>query len=137
MNDALKTPLAAAGRVLLALIFITSGFSKLGNLDGTAGYIASVGLPAGGALALGAGLLEVVAGLALAIGFKARWAALALGVFTIVAALLFHRYWAMPEQQQFMQQLLFMKNQAIAGGMFIVASLGAGAASIDARLARA
>jgi putative oxidoreductase len=137
MNDALKTPLAAAGRVLLALIFITSGFSKLGNLDGTAGYIASVGLPAGGALALGAGLLEVVAGLALAIGFKARWAALALGVFTIVAALLFHRYWAMPEQQQFMQQLLFMKNLAIAGGMFIVASLGAGAASIDARLARA
>jgi putative oxidoreductase len=137
MNDALKTSLAAAGRVLLALIFITSGFSKLGNLDGTAGYIASVGLPAGGALALGAGLLEVVAGLALAIGFKARWAALALGVFTIVAALLFHRYWAMPEQQQFMQQLLFMKNLAIAGGMFIVASLGAGAASIDARLARA
>jgi putative oxidoreductase len=137
MNDALKTPLAVAGRVLLALIFITSGFSKLGNLDGTAGYIASVGLPAGGALALGAGLLEVVAGLALAIGFKARWAALALGVFTIVAALLFHRYWAMPEQQQFMQQLLFMKNLAIAGGMFIVASLGAGAASIDARLARA
>jgi putative oxidoreductase len=137
MNDALNTPLAVAGRVLLALIFITSGFSKLGNLDGTAGYIASVGLPAGGALALGAGLLEVVAGLALAIGFKARWAALALGVFTIVAALLFHRYWAMPEQQQFMQQLLFMKNLAIAGGMFIVASLGAGAASIDARLARA
>jgi putative oxidoreductase len=137
MNDALKTPLAVAGRVLLALIFITSGFSKLGNLDGTAGYIASVGLPAGGALALGAGLLEVVAGLALAIGFKARWAALALGVFTIVAALLFHRYWAMPEQQQFMQQLLFMKNLAIAGGMFIVASLGAGAASIDARLSRA
>jgi putative oxidoreductase len=137
MNDALKTPLAVAGRVLLALIFITSGFSKLGNLDGTAGYIASVGLPAGGALALGAGLLEVVAGLALAIGFKARWAALALGLFTIVAALLFHRYWAMPEQQQFMQELLFMKNLAIAGGMFIVASLGAGAASIDARLARA
>lgn len=137
MNDALKTPLAVAGRVLLALIFITSGFSKLGNLDGTAGYIASVGLPAGGALALGAGLLEVVAGLALAIGFKARWAALALGLFTIVAALLFHAYWAMPEQQQFMQQLLFMKNLAIAGGMFIVASLGAGAASIDARLARA
>jgi putative oxidoreductase len=79
----------------------------------------------------------VVAGLALAIGFKARWAALALGLFTIVAALLFHRYWAMPEQQQFMQELLFMKNLAIAGGMFIVASLGAGAASIDARLARA
>jgi len=137
MNDSLKTPLAVTGRVLLALIFIMSGVGKLGDLGGTAGYIASVGLPAGGALALGAGLLEVVAGLALAIGFKARWAALALGVFTLVAAVIFHRYWAMPAEQQFVQQLLFMKNLAIAGGMFIVASLGAGSGSVDARLARA
>lgn len=137
MNDPFKTTLAVVGRVLLALIFITSGFGKLGNLEGTAGYIASVGLPAGGALALAAGLLEVVAGIALVIGFKARWAALSLGAFTLVAALVFHRYWAMPAEQQFMQQLLFMKNLAIAGGLFLVASLGAGAASLDRRLARA
>jgi putative oxidoreductase len=137
MNDPFKTSLAVVGRVLLALIFITSGFGKLGNLDGTAGYIASVGLPAGGALALAAGLLELVAGIALVVGFKARWAALALGVFTLVAALLFHRYWAMPAEQQFMQQLLFMKNLAIAGGLFLVASLGAGAASFDRRAVRA
>lgn len=137
MNDSFKASLAVIGRLLLALIFITSGFAKLGNLDGTAGYIASVGLPAGGALALAAGLLEVVAGIALVVGYKTRWAALSLGVFTLVAALIFHRYWAMPAEQQMVQQLLFMKNLSIAGGLFLVSALGAGAASLDRRLARA
>src|SRR5687768_5547503 len=117
MNDSLKTFLVVAGRVLLALIFITSGFSKLTGLQGTTGYIASAGLPAAGVLALGAGLLELFAGIALVVGFKARWAALALGVFALVASVIFHAYWSMPAEQQFMQQLMFMKNLAIAGGM--------------------
>jgi putative oxidoreductase len=137
MNDSLKTPLVVAGRVLLALIFVTSGFSKLGGIEATAGYITSVGLPAGGALALAAGVLEVVAGSALVVGFKARWAALALGVFAVLTGLLFHAYWSAPADQQFVQQLLFMKNLAIAGGLFMVAALGAGPLSFDGRLARA
>jgi putative oxidoreductase len=137
MNDSLKTPLVVAGRVLLALIFITSGFSKLTGVAGTAGYIASVGLPAASALAVGAGLLELVAGILLVVGFQARWAALALGLFTLLASVLFHAFWSMPAEQQFMQQLMFMKNLAIAGGMFIVAALGAGPLSLDAKRARA
>jgi putative oxidoreductase len=135
MTDSLKTPLVVAGRVLLALIFVTSGFSKLTGIAGTAGYIASVGLPAASALAVGAGVLEVVAGLLLVVGFQARWAALALGVFTLLASVLFHAYWSAPADQQFMQQLMFMKNLAIAGGMFIVAAVGAGPFSLDARRA--
>jgi len=137
MNDSLKTFLVVAGRVLLALIFITSGFSKLGGIEGTAGYIGSVGLPAPTVLALGAGVLELAAGIALVVGFKARWAALALGIFTLLASVLFHAYWSAPADQQFMQQLMFMKNLAIAGGMFIVAALGAGPFSFDARRVRA
>jgi len=137
MNDSLKTSLVVAGRVLLALIFITSGFSKLAGIQGTAGYIGSVGLPAPALLAVGAGLLELAAGIALVIGFKARWAALALGVFTLLASVLFHAYWSAPADQQFIQQLMFMKNLAIAGGMFIVAAVGAGPLSFDARQARA
>jgi putative oxidoreductase len=137
MNDSLKTSLVVAGRVLLALIFITSGFSKLGGIEGTAGYIGSVGLPAPTVLALGAGVLELAAGIALVVGFKARWAALALGIFTLLASVLFHAYWSAPADQQFMQQLMFMKNLAIAGGMFIVAALGAGPFSFDARRVRA
>jgi putative oxidoreductase len=135
MNESLKSLLVVAGRALLALIFITSGFSKLTGIQGTAGYIGSVGLPAPALLAVLAGALEVVAGVLLVIGFKARWAALALGVFTLLASVLFHAYWSAPADQQFIQQLMFMKNLAIAGGMFFIAALGAGPLSLDTRRA--
>jgi len=135
MNDSLKTPLVVVGRVLLALMFIMAGFSKLGNISGTAGYIASVGLPLASVLAVVVGLLELLGGIAIAIGFQARWAALALGLFTIAASLLFHKFWAVAPEQAFVQQLMFMKNLSVAGGLFIVAALGAGPVSVDARRA--
>ena len=135
MFDSLKSPLIVAGRVLLALMFVLSGFGKLTHIAGTAGYIASGGLPGAAALAVLVGAFEVLAGLALAFGFKARSAALALGLFTLLASALFHNYWAVPADQQFVQQLMFMKNLAVAGGMFVVAALGAGPLSLDARRA--
>ena len=133
MIDTFKTPLIVTGRVLLALMFILSGFGKLGNIAGTAGYIASGGLPMASTLAVLVGLLELFGGLAIAVGFQARWTALALGLFTLAASLLFHKFWAVPADQAFVQQLLFMKNLSVAGGLFIVAALGAGPASVDAR----
>lgn len=133
MLDSVKSPLALVGRVLLALMFITAGYSKLTNLGGTAGYIASGGLPFPAVLAVGVGLLELVGGLALAAGFKARWAALALGLFTLLASVLFHKFWAVAPEQQMVQYLMFMKNMAVAGGMFVVAALGAGPLSVDNR----
>lgn len=133
MLDSLKTPLALIGRVLLALMFVKAGFGKLGNINGTAAYIASGGLPVPAVLAVLVGLFELLGGLALAVGFKARWAALALGVFTLLASVLFHKFWAVPEAQQMVQQLLFLKNMAVAGGMFMVAALGAGPLSVDSR----
>jgi putative oxidoreductase len=120
-------------RVLLALMFVVSGISKLTGIEGTAGYIASAGLPAPQLLALGAGLLEVVAGTMLIVGWQARWAALALAAFTLVASVLFHNFWAMPADQAFMQQLMFMKNLAVVGGLLFVFAQGPGRASIDAR----
>jgi putative oxidoreductase len=136
MDASLNKFLVPAGRVLLALIFVTSGFAKLTGLQGTADYIAGAGLPLPLLLALGAGLLELGGGLALAVGFKARWAALALGVFTLAAGVLFHAYWWAPAEQAYVQQLMFMKNLAIAGGLFLAAAFGAGSVSLDARLAR-
>lgn len=124
-------------RILLALMFVLSGISKLTGLEGTAGYIASVGLPAAQLLALGAGLLEVAAGAMLIVGFQARWAALALAVFTVMASVLFHNFWAMPADKAFMQQLMFMKNLAVTGGLLFVFAYGAGSLSIDARRAAA
>ncbi len=133
MLNTLKTPLLLIGRILLALMFILSGFGKLADIGGTAGYIASGGLPFPAVLAVIVGLLELLGGLAIVVGFQARWAALALGLFTLAASVTFHKFWAVPADQAFLQQLMFMKNLSVAGGLFIVAALGAGALSIDAR----
>ena len=134
MNDSFKTPLVVTGRVLLALMFILAGLSKLGNIQGTAGYIASGGLPFPALLAVVVGLLELVGGIAVAIGFQTRWAALALGLFTLAASVLFHKFWAVPADQAMVQQLMFMKNLSVAGGLFFVAAMSAGPASVDAKL---
>lgn len=121
------------GRVLLALMFVTAGFSKLTALEGTAGYIASVGLPAPMLLAVAAGVVELVAGVLIIVGWQARWAALALAAFTVVASVLFHNYWAKPADKAFMEQLMFMKNMSVTGGLLVLFAFGAGALSLDAR----
>ena len=130
-------PVVVVARVLLALMFVLAGFSKFADLAGTAGYIASGGLPIPGVLAFLTAALEVVGGLALIVGFQARIVALVMALFTIVASLLFHNFWAMPADQQFLQQLMFMKNLSIAGGLLMVFALGAGPASLDERRAAA
>lgn len=121
------------GRVLLALMFLGAGISKFSSLGGTAGYIGSAGLPMPMLLAIATAALEVVAAVMLIVGWQARWAALALAAFTLLASVLFHNYWAMPAEQQFTQQLMFMKNLAVSGGLLMVFALGAGALSLDQR----
>jgi putative oxidoreductase len=123
-------------RILLALMFVLAGFGKLTGLEGTAGYIASKGLPLPMVLAAATGVLELVAGIMLIVGWQARWAALALALFTLLASVLFHNYWAMPAEQQMMQQLMFMKNLAVSGGLLAIFGFGAGALSLDARRAQ-
>jgi putative oxidoreductase len=125
--------LTLVARILLAALFLWSGFGKIGGFTGTVGYIASKGLPLAQALAAATVLVEIGAGLLLLIGWKARWAALALAIFTVLAAVLFHNYWAVPEAQKMMQQISFMKNLAIIGGLLMVVAFGAGSWSVDRR----
>ena len=73
----------------------------------------------------------------LIVGWQARWVALALAGFTAVATVLFHNYWAMPAEQQMVQQLMFMKNLSIVGGLLMVFAFGAGRISLDVRRASA
>jgi putative oxidoreductase len=122
---------ALVGRILLGIVFIPAGFGKIGGFTGTAGYIASKGLPlpeVGAALAIA---VEILAGIALVVGWKTRWAALALAVFTLVASVFFHAFWAVPPEQQMTQQLMFMKNIGIVGGLLAFYAFGAGRISID------
>ena len=123
--------LALIGRVLLAILFVPAGFSKITGFAGTVGYISSVGLPLP---AVGAGLailVELGFGLLLLVGFKTRWVAFVLALFTLAAAVFFHNYWAMPADKAFINQLMFMKNVAIAGGLLGFAAFGAGRFSLD------
>ena len=78
-------------------------------------------------------VVEIGAGIALLIGFKTRWSALLLALFTLGAAVFFHNYWGVPADQQMVQKLMFTKNLGIAGGLLAMAALGGGALGLDGR----
>ena len=120
-----------AGRVMMAALFIPSGFSKLAGFQGTVGYIASKGLPLPQLGAVAAIGVELLVAAALLLGWRTRWAALILVLFTLAAAVLFHDYWAVPPEQKMMQAINFWKNVAIAGGLLFVAAHGPGPYAVD------
>lgn len=121
----MERTLNLAGRVLLAHIFLISGWSKIGGYAGTQGYMESMGVP--GALLPLVIAIEVLGAVALIVGFRTRWAALGLAAFSVVSAVIFHSNLA--DQ---MQMISFMKNFAMAGGLLILAQTGATAFSVDA-----
>jgi len=127
-SDTKQASAALIGRVLLSVIFILSGFSKLAAPAMMIGYIGSVGLPLPQvALAL-AIIVEVGGGLALIAGYRTRTVAAVLAAFSVVTALAFHN--ALADQNQFIH---FFKNIAMAGGLLQVVAFGAGRFSLDAR----
>ena len=125
--------LALLGRILLAALFVPAGFGKISGFEGTVGYIGSVGLPLPALGAIAAIMVELGLGLLLLLllGFKTRISAIVLAVFTVAAAVFFHNYWALPADKAFVNQLMFWKNIAIAGGLLAFAAFGAGRFSID------
>lgn len=116
------------GRILLAQIFLMSGIGKLFNLAGTQKYMASHGMPLTALFLAGAICLELGGGLSLLAGYKARWGAVALIIFLVPTTLIFHTAFS-----DRMQQIQFMKNAAVIGGLLMVTHFGAGPFSLDAR----
>ena len=121
------------GRILLAHIFLISGWAKVTGFAGTTAYMKGYGMPLVEPLAVGAILIELGGGIALILGWQARWAALAILLFTIPATLIFHNFWAVDAAQVQGQMIHFMKNLCIMGGMLYVMAFGAGPLSMDNR----
>ena len=120
--------LPLVGRILIAAIFLLSGFSKVTAPALMIGYIQSVGLPFP-TLGLGIAILvELGGGTLLVLGYRTRIVAAILAVFSIATALAFHNNLA--DQNQFIH---FFKNVAMAGGLLQVVAFGAGRFSLDAR----
>ena len=113
-------------RLMLGHIFLIAGLQKIGGYEGTQGYMESAGLP--GMLLPLVILVEVGGGLAIIIGWQTKLAAIALAMFTLASAALFHNNFS--DQ---MQVIMFMKNIAIAGGLMLLAVYGAGGYSVDNR----
>ena len=126
----MNASLTLLGRIGLALIFIVAGWGKISGYEGTQQYMQAMGVP--GALLPLVILLELGGGLAIAAGFLTRWVAIALAVFSVVTAFIFHGNFG-----DAAQATSFWKNVAMAGGFLVLAAQGAGVWSIDGLLGRA
>jgi putative oxidoreductase len=122
---------ALVGRVLLSLIFVWDGWGKLTNAAATQALIAKSGLPLPGLAYPVSVLVEFGVGLALLVGFLSRLSGLTLAAWCLVLAAVFHA-----SAGDRMQEIQFMKNLSMAGGMLFVAAHGGGAFSLDALLGR-
>ena len=117
------------GRILMALIFVAAGASKMGQYAATQQYMQSARVP--GVLLPLVIALELGGGLAILLGWYTKPMAYLLAAFTLLAAALFHHNFA-----DVTQMTMFMKNLAIAGGFLALAVVGPGTISVDQRLGR-
>ncbi|HEX9395643.1 MAG TPA: DoxX family protein [Burkholderiales bacterium] len=126
--DARWTDVAdVAGRIALAAMFIMAGADKLfAHTAETVQMMEAYRVPLAGLLIYPAGVVELAGGLALAAGYRARWAAMLLALFTAGVSPVFHAFWAVPADQALVQMLFFTKNLAVFGGLLHVVARGTG-----------
>jgi putative oxidoreductase len=125
------------GRVLMAVIFVISGFFKIAGYSQVVAFAAAKGLPAPGLAIACAAAVEILGGLAVLVGFKTRIASWVLFLYLIPTTVLFHNFWALHGMEQQGNMAHFMKNLAIMGGLLILQAMGPGAYAVDSRTANA
>jgi putative oxidoreductase len=123
--------IAMVGRVLLSVIFILSGITKVLNWTDSDAMMVAQNIPHAQLLLFLAIIVELVGGLALLVGLRTRLAAVVLFLYLIPVTLIFHHFWGLPPVQQQGQMTQFLKNLAIMGGLLECWALGAGALSVD------
>lgn len=127
LNKTLEGLAPLAARFLIAPLFLLSGLNKLGSAEATIAWIDAAGLPFATLGYIAAVIVEIFGSLALIAGFKTRYVAAIMALFTVAAALAFHNQ--LGDQNQFIH---FFKNIAIAGGLLQIVAFGAGRFSLDA-----
>jgi len=118
-------------RVGLGSLFVLFGIRSILGFAGSVGYFTKLGFPAPEAMVVLAIIIQVVAGLALIIGWQTRWAAWLLVLYVLIAAFMAHRYWEYDAAQYANQMQHFFKNMAIVGGLLMLATFGPGSMSVD------
>ena|SRR5215213_4934122 len=121
------------GRLMMASIFVIFGIRKVLAFAATAGYFTKLGFPMPEVMVVLAILIEVGGGLLLAIGWRTRWVAWLLALFTLIAMFMAHRYWEFDAAQYANQMTHFWKDVCIIGGLMMVAAYGPGSLSVDKR----
>jgi len=125
-----------AGRILISVMFLISGFFKVGGYAQIVGYATALHLPMPGVAIAAAAAVELGCGLAVLAGFKTRFAAWLLFLYLIPVTYFFHNFWAVQGQEQQVQMINLLKNVTIMGGLLVLSVNGAGAYSVDGKLAK-
>ena len=112
------------GRLLLSALFLIEGFGKISNQENVIMYMEDYGVPE--ILFVPATVLEILFPLLLIVGYKTKWAASVMALFTFAVAIIFHT-----DFSEGMQMIFFLKDLAIAGGFMIILVYGPGKISLD------
>jgi putative oxidoreductase len=128
----------AIARVAIPIIFIVSGIAKFLNVAGIANHPGLTNfMNAFGEITSRTTLgyiiatIEVIGGISVLIGFKARWGAIALLLFTACTIIFAHNFWTMEGAARAANQVQALKNLAIMGGLLVFAVMGSGRHSVD------
>lgn len=123
--------LPLVGRILFSMIFIMSGMNHFMKLDMMTGMASQAGVPVPGASVIISGIILVLGGLSVLLGYQAKIGAILLFIFLILASFLVHDFWNYPEEQTMQQMISFMKNLSMAGGTLFIYYFGSGPMSLS------
>jgi putative oxidoreductase len=128
-----RDELLLIARLLMVILFVLFGWSKLTGFSGTIAYMAAEGAPLPTVAAVIAVVMELIVGIAIALGFYTRPLAYLLALYTLATAFIGHHYWTMPDAERMANMINFYKNLSIAGGMLLLCVAGPGRYSLDRR----
>jgi putative oxidoreductase len=131
---AMRDEVLLIARILLAVLFLTSGWAKLTDYSGTVGYMTQIGVPLPAVATVVAIAMEFFGSIALILGIRIRPLAVLYVLFTLATAFLGHHFWTMDGADRYANSINFYKNLGIAGGFLLLYITGAGKYSIDAKL---